>query len=245
MSGRTREETSGKLVRHSSAREWYESLLVAGIFVLFVRTFIVQTYQVPTGSMEKTILVGDHLLVNKFAYAPRLERWTRLLPYRDVHRGDIIVFKKPGDDVNPGNVLVKRAVAGPRDTLVVRDKALWVNGQPADGLHVQHSDHEVYPNDPAIPDMARRRDQFGPFIVPPGSWFGMGDNRDNSLDSRYWGAIPRENIFGRPAILYWSYEAEPNSHVWRGPAAKLRQLADVALHFFSRTRWNRMFRLVR
>jgi signal peptidase I len=231
--------------KHSSAREWYESLLVAGIFVLFVRTFVVQTYQVPTGSMEKTILVGDHLLVNKFAYAPRLQRSAKLFPYRDVRRGDIIVFKKPGDDVNPGNVLVKRAVAGPGDVVLVRDKKLYVNGKPADGPYVQHTDPEVYPNDPAIPDMARRRDQFGPFPVPPGHWFGMGDNRDNSLDSRYWGPIPRENIFGRPTILYWSYEAEPNSHVWRGPLAKIRQLADVAIHFFSRTRWNRMFRLVR
>jgi signal peptidase I len=239
------EEPAGAPEKHSSAREWYESLLVAGIFVLFVRTFVVQTYQVPTGSMEKTILVGDHLLVNKFAYAPRLAGWARLFPYRDVHRGDIIVFKKPGDDVNPGNVLVKRAVAGPGQTVLVRDKVLFVDGKPADGPGVQHTDPEVYPNDPAIPDMARRRDQFGPFTVAPSSWFGMGDNRDNSLDSRYWGPIPRENIFGRPTILYWSYEAEPNSHVWRGPAAKIRQLADVALHFFSRTRWNRMFRLVR
>jgi signal peptidase I len=239
------EEPAGGPAKHSSAREWYESLLVAGIFVLFVRTFVVQTYQVPTGSMEKTILVGDHLLVNKFAYAPRLAGWAKLFPYRDVHRGDIIVFKKPGDDVNPGNVLVKRAVAGPGQTVLVRDKALFVDGKPADGPYVQHTDPEVYPNDPAIPDMARRRDQFGPFTVPPNSWFGMGDNRDNSLDSRYWGPIPRENIFGRPTILYWSYEAEPNSHVWHGPAAKIRQLADVALHFFSRTRWNRMFRLVR
>jgi signal peptidase I len=239
------EEPAGGPAKHSSAREWYESLLVAGIFVLFVRTFVVQTYQVPTGSMEKTILVGDHLLVNKFAYAPRLAGWAKLFPYRDVHRGDIIVFKKPGDDVNPGNVLVKRAVAGPGQTVLARDKLLFVDGKPADGPSVQHTDPEVYPNDPAIPDMARRRDQFGPFTVPPNSWFGMGDNRDNSLDSRYWGPIPRENIFGRPTILYWSYEAEPNSHVWHGPAAKIRQLADVALHFFSRTRWNRMFRLVR
>jgi len=239
------EEAVERSAKHSSTREWYESLLVAGIFVLFVRTFVVQTYQVPTGSMEKTILVGDHLLVNKFAYAPRLAGWARLFPYRDVHRGDIIVFKKPGDDVNPGNVLVKRAVAGPNQTVLVRNKALLVDGMPADGPSVQHSDPEVYPNDPAIPDMARRRDQFGPFVVPRNDWFGMGDNRDNSLDSRYWGAIPRENIFGRPTILYWSYEAEPNSHVWHGPAAKVRQLADVAIHFFSRTRWNRMFRLVR
>jgi signal peptidase I len=239
------EEPSGGPAKHSSAREWYESLLVAGIFVLFVRTFVVQTYQVPTGSMEKTILVGDHLLVNKFAYAPRLAGWAKLFPYRDVHRGDIIVFKKPGDDVNPGNVLVKRAVASPGQTVLVRDKVLFVDGKPVDGPYVQHTDPEIYPNDPAVPDMARRRDQFGPFTVPPNSWFGMGDNRDNSLDSRYWGPIPRENIFGRPTILYWSYEAEPNSHVWHGPAAKIRQLADVALHFFSRTRWNRMFRLVR
>ena len=127
------EEAAGRPAKHSSAREWYESLLVAGIFVLFVRTFVVQTYQVPTGSMEKTILVGDHLLVNKFAYAPRVAGWSKLFPYRDVHRGDIIVFKKPGDDVNPGNVLVKRAVAGPGQTVLVRDKALLVDGKPADG----------------------------------------------------------------------------------------------------------------
>jgi signal peptidase I len=247
MSAAARAEaaTDDPETKHSSAREWYESLLVAGIFVLFVRTFVVQTYQVPTGSMERTILVGDHLLVNKFSYAPRLERWAKLLPYRDVRRGDIIVFKKPGDDVNPGNVLVKRAVAGPGDVVLVRDKKLFVNGKPADAPSVQHTDPEVYPDDPAVPDMARRRDQFGPFTVPPGQWFGMGDNRDNSLDSRYWGPVPRENIFGRPTILYWSYEAEPNSHVWHGPLAKIRQLADVAIHFFSRTRWNRMFRLVR
>ena len=240
-------ETAAEVQRpkHSSAREWYESLLVAGIFVLFVRTFVVQTYQVPTGSMEKTILVGDHLLVNKFAYAPRLPALKKFLPYRDVKPGDIVVFKKPGDDMNPGNVLVKRAVAVGGDTVEVRDKRLLINGQPSDDAPIQHIDPETYPNDPSVPDMARRRDQFGPFQVPAGSYFGMGDNRDNSLDSRYWGAIPHENIFGRPVILYWSSEAEPNSHVWRGPAAKIRQLADVAIHFFSRTRWNRMFRLVR
>ena len=230
---------------HSTAREWYESLLVAGIFVLFVRTFVVQTYQVPTGSMERTILVGDHLLVNKFAYAPRVKALERFLPYREVRPGDVIVFKKPGDDVNPGNVLVKRAVAKGDDIVQVRDKRLYVNGQPYDVPSVQHIDSEVYPDSPGVPDMARRRDQFGPFRVPPDSFFGMGDNRDNSLDSRYWGSIPRANIFGRPGIIYWSYEAEPNSHIWRGPIAKIRQLAEVAIHFFSRTRWDRMFTLVR
>jgi signal peptidase I len=231
---------------HSSAREWYESLLVAGAFVLFVRTFVVQTYQVPTGSMEKTILVGDHLLVNKFAYGPRLPALAHLLPYRDVRRGDIIVFHKPGDDSNDGNVLVKRGVAGPGDVVKVRDKALYVNDKPADGPRVQHIDTEVYrAGDPGASEMGLQRDQFGPFRVPDGSWFGMGDNRDNSLDSRFWGPIPRPNIFGRPFLIYWSYEAEPNSHIWRGPVEKIRQLAGVAVHFFTRTRWNRMFHLVR
>jgi len=230
---------------HSTAREWYESLLVAGIFVLFVRTFIVQTYQVPTGSMERTILVGDHLLVNKFAFAPRLPALAKFLPYRNVHPGDIVVFKKPGDDVNPGNVLVKRAVAQGGDTVQVRDKQLFIDGKPEERTTIQHIDPETYPDHPGVPDMARRRDQFGPFTVPANSFFGMGDNRDNSLDSRYWGAIPRANIFGRPVIFYWSYEAEPNSHIWRGPVAKIRQLAGVAFHFFSRTRWDRMFRVVK
>jgi signal peptidase I len=236
----------GNSGRHSSGREWYESLLVAGVFVLFVRTFVVQTYQVPTGSMEKTILVGDHLLVNKFAYAPRLPALANLLPYRDVRTGDIIVFKKPGDDVNPGNVLVKRAVAGPGDTVLLRDKALTVNGKPAPDRYVQHVDPETWrASDHGVSESAIQRDQFGPYQVPSDSYFGLGDNRDNSFDSRFWGPIPRANVFGRPFLLYWSYEAEPNSHIWRGAGAKLRQLADVALHFFSRTRWDRMFTLVR
>jgi signal peptidase I len=232
--------------RHSSTREWYESLLVAGIFVLFVRTFVVQTYQVPTGSMEKTILVGDHLLVNKFAFAPRLPSLARLLPYRDVHREDIIVFKKPGDDVNPGNVLVKRAVGAPGSIVQVRDKELFIDGKAADGSYVQHIYPDLYrKSDPEVSEMGVIRDQFGPFTVPPGSYFGMGDNRDNSLDSRFWGPIPRTNIFGRPFLIYWSYEAESNSHIWRGAIAKIQQLLSVAFHFFSRTRWDRMFTLVR
>ena len=239
-------EEGGVHPPHSGAREWYESLLVAGIFVIFVRYWIVQTYQVPTGSMESTILIGDHLLVNKFAYAPRLPALAKLLPYRDVHRGDIIVFKKPGDDRNDNDVLVKRAVAGPGDVLQVRDKALYVNGAPADGPWVQHIYSDVkHAGDPGVSERELLSDQFGPLRLPEGRWFGMGDNRDNSLDSRFWGTIPRENIFGRPFLLYWSYEAEPNSHIWRGAVDKIRQLGSVAIHFFSRTRWDRMFRLVR
>jgi signal peptidase I len=219
--------------RQSSAREWYESLLVAGVFVLFVRTFVVQTYQVPTGSMERTILVGDHFLVNKFAYAPRAEPLAKLLPYRDVKRGEIIIFKKP---TSPAEVLVKRAVAVGGDVVEVRDKTLYVNGVAADGAWVRHSEPGV---------VNPGRDTFGPFRVPEGHYFGMGDNRDNSLDSRFWGSIPRDHVFGRLSVIYWSYEAEADAHVWRGPLAKLRQMLDVLIHFFSRTRWDRMFLLVR
>jgi signal peptidase I len=218
---------------HSTAREWYESLLVAGIFVLFVRTFVVQTYQVPTGSMERTILVGDHLLVNKFAFAPRLPALAKLLPYRDVHPGDIVVFKKPGDDLNPGNVLVKRAVAQGGDTVQVKDKQLFVNGKAEERSTIQHIDPETYPDHPGIPDMARRRDQFGPFTVPANSFFGMGDNRDNSLDSRVptsadgVGYIPAENLVGRAEFIFFSMNGGAEFwQLWRWPA-------DI--------RWDRLF----
>jgi signal peptidase I len=237
------DRASDDAVPHSSSREWYESLLVAAIFVLFVRTFVVQTYQVPTGSMETTILIGDHLLVNKFAYGPRLPALAKLLPYRAVHRGDIIVFKKPGDDVNDNDVLVKRAVGVPNDTIQVRNKELFVSGEPVHWPLVQHIDPETYAADD--PHGPGPRDFFGPYPVPAGDYFGMGDNRDNSLDSRFWGPVPRENIFGRPFLIYWSYEAEPNSHIWRGVVPKIQQLLSVAVHFLSRTRWNRMFHLVR
>lgn len=228
----------------SSARDWYETLLQVAFFALFLRTFVVQLYQVPTGSMEKTILVGDHLLINQFAYAPRLPVLAKWLPYRDVRRGEIIVFKKPrGEDA--GIVLVKRAVAGPGDWVKIRDKTLTVNGQPADGPQAQHIDPRTYRAGSWAAETGQPRDQFGPFRVPANGFFGMGDNRDVSLDSRFWGSIPRENIFGKPFLLYWSYEAEPNAHLWRGPVAKARQLAGVAIHFFSRTRWHRMFTTVR
>jgi signal peptidase I len=166
--------------RHSTAREWYESLLVAGVFVLFVRTFVVQTYQVPTGSMERTILVGDHLLVNKFAFAPRIPALAKLLPYRDVKPGDIIVFKKPGDDVNHGNVLVKRAVAKGGDVVQVKDKRLFVNGKPYDVPSIQHIDPETYPDHPNVPDMAAGATSSAPSTCRPtrsSGWATTGTTR--------------------------------------------------------------------
>ncbi|HVN74922.1 MAG TPA: signal peptidase I [Thermoanaerobaculaceae bacterium] len=223
-------------------REYYEAILVAVIFTLFARTFVAQAFKIPTGSMEDNLLVGDHLFVNKFIYASHWDTpLHRLMPYRDIRRGDVVVFKYPQE---PDRDFIKRAVAIPGDTLEIRDKVLFVNGKEEVNPHLVHKDPVVFPNSQFVSDQARRRDQFGPFTVPPGSVFCMGDNRDNSYDSRFWGPVPRDYFKGRALFIYWSYEAEPNSHEWRGWNDRLRQLFSVGLHFFTRTRWNRSFSLV-
>jgi len=224
-------------------REYYEAILVAVIFTLFARTFVAQAFKIPTGSMEDNLLVGDHLFVNKFIYAPHWDTPIhRLMPYRDIRRGDVVVFKYPQE---PERDFIKRAVAVPGDTVEVRDKTLFVNGKEEVNPHLVHKDPVVFPNNQFVSDQARRRDQFGPFTVPPGSVFCMGDNRDNSYDSRFWGPVPRDYFKGRALFIYWSYEAEPNSHEWRGWSDRVRQLVSVGVHFFTRTRWGRSLSLVR
>ncbi len=223
-------------------REYYEAILVAVIFTLFARTFVAQAFKIPTGSMEDNLLVGDHLFVNKFIYAPHWDTPIhRLMPYRDIRRGDVVVFKYPQE---PERDFIKRAVAVPGDTLEIRDKVVFVDGKQEVNPHLVHKDPIVFPNSQFVSDQARRRDQFGPFTVPPGSVFCMGDNRDNSYDSRFWGPVPRDYFKGRALFIYWSYEAEPNSHEWRGWTDRVRQLASVGVHFFTRTRWGRSFSLV-
>jgi signal peptidase I len=229
--------------KHTVIREYYEAILVAVVFALFARTWVVQAFQVPTGSMENTVLIGDHLLVNKFIYAPHAHNFLeRLLPYRAPRRGDVFVFKYP---VDPERDFIKRVVGLPGDIVDVRQKALYVNDVHQSDKHVLHSDKQVYPDDPSVPDDFRRRDNFGPYRVPPESYFAMGDNRDNSLDSRFWGPVPAANVKGRALLIYWSYEAESNPPSWQGYGARLRELAGVAVHFFTRTRWSRTFHLVR
>jgi signal peptidase I len=229
--------------QHHVFREYYEAILVAVIFTLFARTFVAQAFKIPTGSMEDNLLVGDHLFVNKFIYAPH---WNtpldRILPYRDIRRGDVVVFKYP---VDPQRDFIKRAVAIGGDTVEVRAKQLYVNGVDEVNPHVVHKDPQVFPDSPALPASIRNRDNFGPFVVPKGFVFCMGDNRDNSYDSRFWGPVPRSYFKGRALFIYWSYEAQPNTQEWRGWSDRVRQLASVAVHFFSRTRWQRSFRLVR
>ncbi|HET7434434.1 MAG TPA: signal peptidase I [Thermoanaerobaculia bacterium] len=229
--------------KKSTVREYYEALLIAIIFVNFARIFAFQAFKIPTGSMEDNLKVGDHIIVNKFIYGPHGDGpLAKLFPLRDVKRGDIIVFRYPLD---PDTDFVKRVVGLPGDVITVRDKVVYVNGKALTEPYVVHVDKQVYPDVPALPEPYRSRDQFGPYTVPPESYFAMGDNRDQSSDSRYWGTVPRANIKGRAFMVYWSFESKtrppsPDSP----PSERLKELGNVVIHFFDWTRWSRTFFIV-
>ena len=177
----------------------FESICVAVILAFFVRTFVVQAFKIPSGSMEPNLLIGDHLLVNKFVSAPTLSTVEQaLLPIDVVHRGDIIVFKHPK---TPERDLIKRTIGLPGETIELRDKRVYVNGKPLDEPYAQHLLPEGA-ND--LPQTDVRRN-FGPLTFPPGHYFMMGDNRDNSEDSRYWGPLPRDHVKGKALFLYMSF----------------------------------------
>lgn len=223
----------GPASRVSRWRELAEVLLVAVVFALFVRTFLFQAFVVPSASMERTVLVGDHLLVNKFACAPhRRGLLARLLPYRPIRRGDVVVFKFPED---PKRDFVKRAVALPGDLLEIHDKEVFVNGLPEAESHAFHSEERVWHDDPQLPRPLRQRDQLRPMRVPADAYFMMGDNRDDSYDSRFWGPVPAGNLKGRALLVYWSF---PPRETGRGLFERMRD-------FFSQTRWSRTLLLVR
>lgn len=226
-------------------REYLEALLIAVIFATFARTYAVQAFKIPSGSMEQNLLIGDHILVNKFIYGPTAVPGAEstLLPVREVRRGDIVVFKFPED---PYRDFIKRCVGLPGDTIEIKDKELFLNGgQVDDSSYTWHVDPFVVPRSPFLQNN-RTRDNFGPYTVPNGHYFCMGDNRDNSNDSRVWGAVPREYVKGRAFMVYWSFDAQgPEPVEWPGFWGKLRQLSQVALHFFTSTRWERTFRIVR
>ncbi len=228
--------------------EWTVTILL----LLFGTTTLVQAFVIPTGSMEDSLLIGDHLLVDKLAYAPQGPISKYLLPYQEVERGDIIVFRYP---IDLNQTFVKRVVGVPGDRLKVVDKQLWVNGAVLDEPYVVHkSDYiDAYrDNFPAPPrsmqvyqsavDMLENHVRNGEIVVPEGNYFAMGDNRDLSLDSRYWGFVPRDHIIGKPLIIYWSYDA-PTSHL-QDAGVSLAHLRDLALNFFPKTRWKRTFQLI-
>jgi signal peptidase I len=226
--------------KKSTFREYYEALLIAVIFVNFARIFVFQAFKIPSGSMEDNLKIGDHIIVNKFIYGPANATEEAILPLRAIKRRDIIVFRYP---LQPDIDFVKRVIGLPGEIVEVRNKVVFINGKPLDEPYVIHVDPNIFPPLPALPDQFRLRDQFGPYKVGDGQYFAMGDNRDRSSDSRYWGTVPRGMIKGRAFMVYWSFASVPppaNSP----PSARVRELLDVVIHFFSQTRWERTFFIV-
>jgi signal peptidase I len=228
--------------------EWTINILI----LLFGTTTLVQAFIVPTPSMDTTVRVGDHLLVDKLAYAPSGSITKHLLPYTEPKRGDIIVFRYPVD-INQN--YVKRLIGVPGDHIRLENKTVYLNGKALPDPYVQHIDpnpmqyRDNFPKDPwtdrnvleRAKSMLEEHVVNGEVIVPPDNYFAMGDNRDNSLDSRYWGFVPRENIIGKPLLIFWSYDAPTEDLV----SYTADHFIDLAKNFFFKTRWNRTLKLVR
>jgi signal peptidase I len=243
---------------HASLRDYAESLLVTVILALFATTFVVQAFKIPSPSMEKTLLVGDHLLVNKFIYGGRGAWYEKLLPYKPISRRDIIVFKFPYDDHIH---YVKRVIGIPGDRIRIVDHQLYVNGKKVDEPY-KVLDENVYdpfgdnfpPPNPHFPASNVRPEwksqildfvDKGDLVVPPQKYFVMGDNRDRSWDSRFWGFVDRENVIGRPLIIYWSVNATSDEYADRTLSGRATGFIHTLAHLPALTRWNRMFRSVR
>jgi signal peptidase I len=250
----------------STLREYFESLVVTVILALFGTTFIVQAFKIPTPSMEDNLLVGDHLLVNKFVFGKRDVGVARLLPFREIRHGDVIVFKYP-EDLSKN--YVKRAIGLPGDRLQIINQIVHLNGKPLEEPYTFHKATEsrnlpIRDNFPMLKEQITRfadyqqnKDIFDSYfffkeyvqdkeiVIPEGYYFAMGDNRDNSADSRYWGFVPRKNIVGRALIIYWSYDTDPDEHLRDSFGDRVQQFADVFINFFRKTRWSRTFKLVR
>ena len=221
------------LPQKSVTREYIEAFLIAIVLALIIRTFIVEAFKIPSGSMEQTLLVGDHLLVNKFIYR-----------FTDPKRGDVIVFKYPD---NPSRNFIKRIVGIGGDTIEVRDKAVYVNGQQQDDSFTQHLFSDV------LPAHMSPRDNFGPVTVPQNAYFMMGDNRDSSLDSRFWKNtfVTRQAIVGKAMIIYWSWKYDESMEIPENESflqAAMRWIKSTVYnvsHLPSTVRWNRLARLIK
>jgi signal peptidase I len=207
----------------STLREYTESIVIAVILALFVRTWIVQAFKIPTGSMENNLLIGDHLLVNKFIFGPTASSIERtLLPVRD----------------EPDRDFIKRVIGLPGETLELRAKKVYVDGHPLDEPYVHFLEPASDSQETTSFDV---RERYGPVRVPEGQYFVMGDNRDNSQDSRYWGFLPRNYVKGRALMIYWSYESGREDYLDEGAGATAKRMFSVVTHFFTKTRWERLF----
>lgn len=193
--------------RKELVREYAETIIIAVLIALFIRTFIVQAFKIPSGSMKDTLLIGDHLLVNKFIYGIKVPYLRKtIVPVATPERGDIVVFIYP---VDRSKDFIKRVVAIGGDTIEIRDKKIYVNGEPVDDTHAIHADSVI------IPRALQPRDNFGPITVPAGTVFVMGDNRDQSFDSRFWGFVNLEDILGEAFMIYWSWDSESHWPRWQ------------------------------
>jgi len=238
--------------RTAPQRGFIAEWTVTVILLLFGTTSLIQAYVIPTGSMEDTLLVGDHLLVDKLAYAPPGGSITgRLLPYTAVRRGDIIVFRYP---VDISQTFVKRCIGVPGDRIRLLNKQLILNGKAVREPYVYHKTEyfDPYRDDFPLPnihvpeaaeDMMDHHLENGEVVVPPNYYFAMGDNRDSSLDSRYWGFVPRANIIGKPLIIYWSFDASTDDLTSSSISPK--HILDLLEHFPTKTRWRRTLQLIR
>jgi signal peptidase I len=209
-------------------REYIEIIAETAVFVFFVLTFVVQHFQIPTGSMIPKLLIGDFVLVNKMAYArPVIPLESSLLPHKTIDRKDIMVFKWPGDLTKD---YVKRVIGLGGDKVEIRAKQLYVNDQAIAEPYTIYKDHPAYSTD----------ENYGPIVVPEGSLFAMGDNRDDSADSRTWGFVPLANVKGRPWLIYFSYDAEPNAYRKSSLGERLKKLGT----FITKARWGRLFKIM-
>jgi len=229
--------------KKSIVREYFESIVIAVILALFVRTWVVQAFKIPTGSMENNLLIGDHLLVNKFIFGPTpLAIGRATLPVRPIRRGDIVVFKYPEE---PDRDFIKRVIGLPGETVEIRDKKVSINGQPLAEAYTHFLQPVSTPSEFREITSFDVKERYGPVTVPANQYFVMGDNRDNSQDSRYWGFLPREYIKGKALVIYWSYEAGREDYQEGNAGDTLRGLGSTFAHFFTRTRWDRMFHQIR
>jgi len=229
-------------------------VLVSGLFII---TFVVQSFVIPSASMENTLLIGDHLFVDRLAPAARASYTGPIVPYRQVHRGDIVVFIHP-DEKYEGMYVVKRIMGVPGDRIHLRNGVVYRNGERLNEPYVIPSGNydeyrDEFPAHPAggVPNVSkfwplklRESIQGDDLVVPPGNYFAMGDNRGESLDSRYWGFIPQENIIGRPLFIYWSFVTPRDEYDQTTMAERARFLGYQIVHFFDKTRWGRTFHRV-
>jgi signal peptidase I len=227
----------------SRIRESIESLAFTLVFVWLFTNHIAQATEVPTESMKPTILAGDHFFLDKVAFPANYpESLQKYLPVRTIHRGDIVAFWSPE---NRQIRLVKRVIGLPGETIEIRSRQVYINGKKLDEPYIVHIDPNSYSKESWVPDALQRRDNFGPAVIPANEFFMMGDNRDNSNDSRFWGFASRQDFIGKPTFIYWSYDLNPDQPYERSLPQWVAYYTDIAQHFFSKTRWFRTGELVK